>query len=118
MTGIFDKATKLEFKDVSEPYYLKFGRPKVKDLPYNIRGGQLTIDGKDLAPLFDPAVESIVDAIEQQKCASPKTIAFVFLVGGFAANNYLFKQLQDLLAPTGVCLSRPDAHFQASSSLY
>ncbi|EIW80674.1 hypothetical protein CONPUDRAFT_125506 [Coniophora puteana RWD-64-598 SS2] len=110
MKGVFDTTTKHRFRDASEPYYLKFGTAKVKDIQYGIRSGQLKLDGKDLAPLFDPAVESVLEAIQQQKRTSTKSVSFVFLVGGFAANDYLFKQLQDSLGLSGICLSRPDGH--------
>lgn len=32
----------------------------------------------------------------------------IFLVGGYAANAWLFAQLQDRLAPLGVSVNRPD----------
>jgi len=110
MTKEFDKTTKHRFKDVNDPYYIKFGTAKDKDMPYGIRSGQLKLEGKDLAPMFEPSVASVLAAIQQQRRASLRNISFVFLVGGFAANNYLFKQLQTSLLSAGVNLSRPDGH--------
>jgi hypothetical protein len=34
----------------------------------------------------------------------------VFLVGGFAASDWLFMELQEYLQPLGISFSRPDGH--------
>ncbi|EIW80615.1 hypothetical protein CONPUDRAFT_125441 [Coniophora puteana RWD-64-598 SS2] len=110
MTSIFDKTTKLRFRNADEPCYIKFGTMRDKEPSFDIRSGQLKLQGSDVAGLFQPAIESVVEAIQKQRQASTKEISFVFLVGGFAASDYLFSQLQSRLAPTGVTLSRPDSH--------
>ncbi|OJA08932.1 hypothetical protein AZE42_05319 [Rhizopogon vesiculosus] len=66
MTNIFDKTTKLRFRKPDEPSYVKFGTIRDKDLTYDIRSGQLKLAGQDVADLFDPSVEAIIDAFEQQ----------------------------------------------------
>lgn len=45
MTEIFDKTTKVRFRDADEPQYIKFGSVQDKDPDYNIRSGQLKLSG-------------------------------------------------------------------------
>ncbi|EIW80616.1 hypothetical protein CONPUDRAFT_166095 [Coniophora puteana RWD-64-598 SS2] len=110
MTEAFDKTTKLRFRSKDEPSYVKFGTMRDKDQSFGIRSGQLRLQGHDVAALFEPSIQSVVNVINQQRKASTMEIGFVFLVGGFAASGYLFSQLQVRLASTGLSLSRPDSH--------
>ncbi|EIW80579.1 hypothetical protein CONPUDRAFT_105630 [Coniophora puteana RWD-64-598 SS2] len=110
MADVFDKSSKLRFRRAEDPCYIKFGTSRDKDPAYNIRGGQLKLRGEEVATLFEPSIQSIVDAIENQRKASSKPISLVFLVGGFAASDYLFAQLQDRLVTYGINISRPDNH--------
>ena len=41
----FDKTTKPRFKSASEPQYIKFGSTRDNDPQFNIRFGQLKLDG-------------------------------------------------------------------------
>ena len=45
MRDIFDKTTKLRFRDASDPQYIKFGTVRDKDLQCDIRSGQLKLVG-------------------------------------------------------------------------
>jgi hypothetical protein len=45
MKGIFDKETKLRFRDASDPQYIKFGTVRDKDPQCDIRSGQLKLAG-------------------------------------------------------------------------
>ena len=45
MTGIFDKTTKVRFRDADEPQYIKFGSVRDKEPEYDIRSGQLKLSG-------------------------------------------------------------------------
>jgi hypothetical protein len=42
---IFDKTTKLRFRDSSRAHYIKFGTPKDKDPRVGIRSGQIRLNG-------------------------------------------------------------------------
>ncbi|KAK0448956.1 uncharacterized protein EV420DRAFT_1313075 [Desarmillaria tabescens] len=106
----FDKSTKLRFRNSDEPAYIKFGSMKDKDLVLNIRAGQLKLAGTDVAGFFEPSIKSIIDIVHQQRCTSRKTVTTVFLVGGFAASDYLFLKLQECLKPLGIAFYRPDGH--------
>lgn len=45
MKNIFDKTTKLRFRNSNEPQYIKFGSFRDKDVDLNIRSGQLKLPG-------------------------------------------------------------------------
>ena len=45
MTSIFDKTTKLRFRKIDEPSYVRFGTVRDKDPRYDIRSGQLKLAG-------------------------------------------------------------------------
>ncbi|KAK0222690.1 hypothetical protein EDD85DRAFT_1028139 [Armillaria nabsnona] len=110
ITECFDKTTKLRFRNSDEPAYIKFGSMKDKDLALNIRAGQLKLAGTDVAKFFDPSIKSIIDAVHEQRCVSKKTVTTVFLVGGFAASDWLFLKLQERLKPLEIAFYRPDGH--------
>lgn len=80
----------------------------------------------DVAPLFEPSAAAIIEAIEEQRDTATKTISVrfhllcllrllnepqtVFLVGGFAASEWLFVRLQNHLKSLNLNFSRPDSH--------
>ncbi|KDR69801.1 hypothetical protein GALMADRAFT_145198 [Galerina marginata CBS 339.88] len=110
ITRCFDKTTKLRFRNAEESQYIKFGTLRDKDPKLNIRSGQLKLNGSDVASFFEPSVQCIVKSIEEQSDASQTKIASVFLVGGFAASDWLFTKLKDTFASRGLNISRPDGH--------
>ncbi|KAG2049397.1 hypothetical protein BDR06DRAFT_961567 [Suillus hirtellus] len=110
MAETFDKSTKLRFRKPDEPSYIKFGTILDKDLKYGIRSGQLKLAGQDVADLFEPSIEAIIEAFEQQRRAASIPINLVCLVGGFAASDWLFARLQEYFIPLGISFCRPDAH--------
>ncbi|KAG0708560.1 hypothetical protein DFH29DRAFT_423264 [Suillus ampliporus] len=110
MTSIFDKSTKLRFRKPDEPSYIKFGTTRDKDTKYGIRSGQLKLVGRDIADLFEPSIEAIIEAFKQQIRVASTPVNFVFLVGGFAASDWLFARLQEYFQPLGISFCRPDAH--------
>ncbi|KAG2153166.1 hypothetical protein DEU56DRAFT_868614 [Suillus clintonianus] len=110
MAKIFDTTTKLRFGNESDPAYIKFGTIKDKEPSFNIRSGQLKLMGSDVAKLFEPSAVGIIEAIEKQRNTATKTISTVFLVGGFAASEWLFLRLQNHLRPLELSFCRPDSH--------
>ena len=84
----------------------------------------------DVAQFFQPTIDCIVRAVLEQKSSAYETISVSFkmlffkycflnhplyfqhvvLVGGFAASDWLFYKLHDLLAPVGLNVVRPDNH--------
>ncbi|KAK0222693.1 hypothetical protein EDD85DRAFT_959951 [Armillaria nabsnona] len=106
----FDKTTKLRFRNAEEPAYVKFGSMKDKDLALDIRSGQLKLAGSEVASFFEPSVKAIIDVVHDQRFVSAKTVSTIFLVGGFAASDWVFLKLQEYLTPLGIAFSRPDSH--------
>ncbi|KAI5991132.1 hypothetical protein EDD15DRAFT_2369021 [Pisolithus albus] len=107
MTDIFDKTTKLQFRNASEPQYINFGTMHDEDPEFNIHSGQLRLSGQDIARLFEPSVEEIISAFEVQRKAASMPISHVFLVGGFAANDWLHYSLSKHMESLGITLCRP-----------
>ncbi|KAG1734623.1 hypothetical protein EDB19DRAFT_1638867 [Suillus lakei] len=110
LADIFDKSTKLRFRKPDEPSYIRFGTIRDKDPKYDIRSGQLKLAGFDVADLFEPSIEAIIEAFEQQRRVASTPINMVCLVGGFAASDWLFAKLHEYFLPLGINFCRPDAH--------
>ncbi|KAI0656119.1 hypothetical protein C8Q70DRAFT_1056985 [Cubamyces menziesii] len=109
MLDSFSRATKTVFKSDIEPSYIRFGPMNCSEPAFNIRRGQLTLTGQEMVSFFEPSRHAIVEAVKKQRQAS-HPISTVLLVGGFAANPWLFSALQGELASLGLRLFRPDAH--------
>ncbi|KAF7982970.1 hypothetical protein HWV62_24558 [Athelia sp. TMB] len=110
MVDCFDKSTKLRFRNLDEPSYIKFGGVRDKDPAAGIRSGQLKLPGSEVAALFEPSINSIIEAIEQQRRVAAKAIKSIFLVGGFAASDWLFSRLREHMTAQGIDFLRPDSH--------
>jgi len=94
MTQCFDKTTKLSFRNSNEPSYIKFGTGRDRDPSVGIRSGQLRLPGyvrlfcyagsligaprEEVAALFQPSIDGIVDAIEKQREAAHHPISVCF----------------------------------------
>ncbi|KAF7327661.1 hypothetical protein MKEN_00345500 [Mycena kentingensis (nom. inval.)] len=109
ITKRFDETTKRLFRDDHSLQFVSFGSPLDKDSSVGIRGGKLKLTGEEVRDLFEPSIEAAFEAIKAQVDASAGVIKSVWLVGGFAANHWLFNQLQERLAPYGVSIHRPDS---------
>ncbi|KAF8805121.1 hypothetical protein BYT27DRAFT_7105301 [Phlegmacium glaucopus] len=112
----FDKTTKLRFRKANEPQYVKFGSTRDNDESYNIRFGQLKLMGPDIAQFFQPSVDCIVKAVLDQKRIAHKPILHVVLVGGFAASDWLYTKIHDVLTPLGLNIVRPENHVNKAVS--
>ncbi|KAK7058002.1 hypothetical protein R3P38DRAFT_3304311 [Favolaschia claudopus] len=114
MAQIFDTSAKLTFRGGSDEFaFIKFGAARDQDPAHNIRNGQLKIPGSDVQEFFEPSITAVANAVKEQ-CVSAlgkSTISSVFVVGGFAANDYFFSELKARLQPhIGLNVTRPDAH--------
>lgn len=148
ITRCFDKTTKPRFRSASEPQYVRFGSVRDNDPTVNIRSGQLKLQGSvrfghsvlhywrsqnicstDVALFFQPAIDCIVKAVQEQRHAAHKTISVsidsvmmilhsqlrqkiqhVIFVGGFGASDYLLNQVTKVLQPLGLSILRPESH--------
>ncbi|KAG6334776.1 hypothetical protein ID866_4309 [Astraeus odoratus] len=108
ITDIFDKTTKLRVRNAEDPQYIKFGTVRDKDPQYDIRSGQLKLPG--VTELFEPSIREIIDAFQKQQQVATVPIKSVFLVGGFAASEWLFTSLQKYFVPLNIEICRPDSH--------
>ncbi|KJA20619.1 hypothetical protein HYPSUDRAFT_42924 [Hypholoma sublateritium FD-334 SS-4] len=116
ITRCFDKTTKPRFRNASEPQYVRFGSVRDNDAAVNIRSGQLKLLGTDVALFFQPAIDCIVKAVQEQRHAAHKTISHVIFVGGFGASDYLLNQVTKVLQPLGLSILRPESHVNKAVS--
>jgi hypothetical protein len=72
--------------------------------------------GSDLAEFFQPSIDCIVKSVLEQKKSAHKTISHVVLVGGFAASDWLFTKVNELLTPFGLNVVRPGNHVNKAVS--
>ncbi|KAJ6473427.1 hypothetical protein C8R47DRAFT_1145478 [Mycena vitilis] len=116
ITAAFDASAKLTFR--GDELSVQFGRRTDNDTRLNIRYGQLKIPGHVAKNFFEPSISAVAQAVMDQ-CISAcdvTGISAVFLVGGFAASDWLFSELKSrlnqLMKPLkmSVDLTRPDAH--------
>ncbi|PPQ88112.1 LOW QUALITY PROTEIN: hypothetical protein CVT25_014697, partial [Psilocybe cyanescens] len=94
ITECFDKGTKLRFDNDDDAQYIKFGRRADKDPLLNIRSGQLKLLG----------------GIDRETACGFKDSNCVFLIGGFAASDWLFVNLKARLSDDTLDICRPDSH--------
>ncbi|TFK63665.1 hypothetical protein BDN72DRAFT_902219 [Pluteus cervinus] len=101
----FDKSTKLHFRRKEDPAFIKFGTFRDSDPAHNIRSGHLKLQGDIVATFFQSSVDCIVDTILKH-CRDYKTKS-VFLVGGFAASDWLFENVKTATLGMNIEVSRP-----------
>ncbi|KIJ93873.1 hypothetical protein K443DRAFT_377119 [Laccaria amethystina LaAM-08-1] len=105
----FDRTTKLRFRNPEEAsQFIKFGSTRDNDLNCNIRFGQLKLKGDVVAGFFEPSIQCIIEAVHAQHKSGQMKSKNVILVGGFAANDWLYTQVVERLKPDGFTVIRPD----------
>ncbi|KAL0063217.1 hypothetical protein AAF712_009915 [Marasmius tenuissimus] len=118
MTKEFDRSAKLRFSG-SNPSYIEFAASDVNDEERNIQGGQLKLPGYVVQKFFEKSLTAITSSMGYLLQGAEREghkIKAVFLVGGFASNEYLFKRLSELLRAQGVKLYRPHAHLNKATA--
>ncbi|TFK63667.1 hypothetical protein BDN72DRAFT_902221 [Pluteus cervinus] len=103
----FDKTTKLHFRQIKDPAFIKFGTSRDNEPAHNIRSGQLKLQGETVATFFQSSVDSITDVILQHHWDHGNTA--VFLVGGFSASDWLFKTVESTALKVNIEVSRPSS---------
>ncbi|KAJ7578246.1 hypothetical protein C8J56DRAFT_969497 [Mycena floridula] len=106
----FDRGPKMKFKTPADPSFIKFGSMGDNDPARDIKSGQLKLAGADIAAFFEPSIHTICQTVLAQRASTQKKITTVFLVGGFAASEYLFATLQQRLQAYNLTFCRPDGH--------
>ncbi|KAG2015040.1 hypothetical protein CC2G_008346 [Coprinopsis cinerea AmutBmut pab1-1] len=106
----FDKTTKLRFRSINDPQFIKFGSTRDNEPEFNIRYGQLKLSGADVARFFEPSVACVIEAVREQRRLAHKPFTHVVLVGGFASSDWLYERVAEALAPEGFNVIRPENH--------
>ncbi|KAF8345176.1 hypothetical protein F5887DRAFT_218796 [Amanita rubescens] len=110
MVKEFDERTKLSFRRSEDALYIKFGGLRDTDPSRGITSGQLKLAGSDVARFFAPSLHCILEAILEMRQNATTPISSVFLVGGFAGSDYLYKEINVALQHLGIDVSRPEGH--------
>jgi tRNA A37 threonylcarbamoyltransferase TsaD len=66
-----------------------------------------------VSSFFEPSIQCIVDAVKDQLKNAHKEIKHVVLVGGFAASDWLFNQVNARLSKDGLNVVRPEIYVYA-----
>ncbi|KAG8924410.1 hypothetical protein FRC02_010454 [Tulasnella sp. 418] len=103
MVRDFDHEVKHGFRDRQQDTFVMFGKSQDNDPGLGIEGGQLHVPGEEIAKLFEPACNTIVNSVKAN--AAPTSQKVVVLVGGFTGNQYLFKEVQRRLP--GILVTGP-----------
>ncbi|EEB94801.1 hypothetical protein MPER_06328, partial [Moniliophthora perniciosa FA553] len=114
----FDKITKLRFKDSGQTSYIKFGSFHDNDPTLKIRSGQMSLPGADVEQFFEPSLMSLLHALDQQIGATKERqpIKSVFIVGGFAASEWLYVKVATYLRAQGITLCRPHSNLNKATA--
>ncbi|TFK64303.1 hypothetical protein BDN72DRAFT_846729 [Pluteus cervinus] len=105
MVKKFDERTKHNFRAIDDLCVIQFGGTSDKDERHNIDSGQIILQGNVVASFFQPSIECITRIIEAQK----DRIRTVFLVGGFAASEWLDEQVKKYAEEVGIDVCVPDS---------
>jgi len=65
---------------------------------------------------FEPSIDCIVKAVLDQRKIAHKSISHIVLVGGFAASDWLYNNVQTQLETQGLSVIRPDNHVNKAVS--
>ncbi|KIK25396.1 hypothetical protein PISMIDRAFT_642113 [Pisolithus microcarpus 441] len=72
------------------------------DKKLGMHRGALKLEKEDVAGFFKPSIDCIVNAVKEQCRMAKKMISTVFLVGGFAASDWLYNQIEVSMKSLGV----------------
>ncbi|SJL14087.1 uncharacterized protein ARMOST_17542 [Armillaria ostoyae] len=90
------------------PAFIQFGSMRDRDPQVDIRNGRLRLAGSDVASFFEPEVSSILREIDNHRFKAKISVSSLFLVGSFAANDWLFQKIREHVEPSGVSVARPE----------
>ncbi|KDQ52366.1 hypothetical protein JAAARDRAFT_198284 [Jaapia argillacea MUCL 33604] len=104
----FDETVKRTFKDSNKAQHVDFGRRSDHQPDLGITRGNLKLTGAEVESFFKPSLVAAIDEVKKQRdSAHPTHIQIAFMVGGFAANDWLFYQLREAMEQEGIKLFRP-----------
>ncbi|KAG8959832.1 hypothetical protein FRC03_007436 [Tulasnella sp. 419] len=91
----FDRQVKCVFRRKDRRSTVRFGTYNDTESEFGIESGQLVVQGSDMADFFEEACAAAAESIKAQ--LPPESHTAIFLVGGFAANPWLFAEIKDRL---------------------
>ncbi|PFH48910.1 hypothetical protein AMATHDRAFT_5379 [Amanita thiersii Skay4041] len=115
MVSRFNSYTKLRFSKPSGISYIMFGGSNDNDPNYGIKSGSIKLAGEKIANFFDPSINSIIQAIENQINNSAVPVKVIFLVCGFGTSAYLFSKLEAHFAPRDISVIVSDPYLYVNS---
>ncbi|KJA18138.1 hypothetical protein HYPSUDRAFT_45595 [Hypholoma sublateritium FD-334 SS-4] len=112
----FNNTIKPRFRDGNAVQFVKFGSIRDNDATVNIRSGQPKLQGSDVAAFFDPPIDCIITAVQQQQKVAKKPITHAVLVGGLGSSDYVLDKVSRALLPAGLNITRPESHVNKTVS--
>jgi hypothetical protein len=105
----FDKSAKKRFKGSGDATIKFSHQVKDTDAAVNIRNGRIKFTESEMRGFFDPGIDETIAAIKHQLqlVDARGNVNTFFLVGGFAASEYLHDRLKSFLTEQGLTLYRP-----------
>ncbi|KAI9806105.1 MAG: hypothetical protein M1833_004512 [Piccolia ochrophora] len=104
----FEVLVKKSYRDTSESFKFPVnGLGDAKDI--GIKRGMLVIHASELAQVFNPVIDEIVELVRAQ-ISKNVTVNGVLLVGGFGQNGLLRERIRDAIAHEIEVIQPPDAY--------
>ncbi|KAK2462921.1 hypothetical protein APHAL10511_005119 [Amanita phalloides] len=110
MIKVFDKRIKLSFRRVEDPQFIKFGGLKDNDPSKGIRSGQLKLAGTDVARLFAPTLQCILESVWSARNHSKKSISLSFCLHCITMGDANNSTTNRALRHFGIDVLRPGRH--------
>ncbi|KLO12783.1 hypothetical protein SCHPADRAFT_940956 [Schizopora paradoxa] len=108
----FESKTKLSFDSASRKYSIKIPgvRETIKSL--GIVNGCLKLPGERIEECFRFSIENAIESVSsvRDQVSDFSGDMPIWLVGGFGASPWLFKQLKEKLGPKGFPVCKPDSN--------
>ncbi|OCB85346.1 hypothetical protein A7U60_g7653 [Sanghuangporus baumii] len=107
----FERNVKMQFSG-DDDAFLQLGYNLEDDEDRGIIAGSLSLRCEDVANCFEHSVSQIIESIDDQfsRSKSNKSATPIWLVGGFANNEYLSKELSRRLEQQEIRLEIPDTN--------
>ncbi|KAK7029525.1 hypothetical protein VNI00_014402, partial [Paramarasmius palmivorus] len=110
----FDKKVKPRFRNKDQIFYISFTSHTENDDNLDISRGQLKVKGDVIEKTFKVLSNFILKGLDKQikeaNKRSQKAVQAVFLVGGFAGNDWLYDRIKLHLGRQKITVFRPETH--------
>ncbi|KLO12778.1 hypothetical protein SCHPADRAFT_940952 [Schizopora paradoxa] len=108
----FDSKIKPTFDSATRKFSIKIPGVKTSNKKMNIVNGCLKLGGEKIEECFRFSVDNAIESVTsvRDKVSDVDGDMPVWLVGGFGASPWLFKQLKEKLGSKGFSVCKPDAN--------